>query len=240
MGPNTPSSDAGLHPLMNSRHLALELAPAQWSLLLRDASSQSLTLASGRLEERQQRTLRVERLGVRLALTLDGRQLWAGKSPDSASLARTGVLGLRLDPYSHVVVGRFQIQGAPKPARMSFLWTEALLGAGESPADWTEARDARFRYGLGAVSKADAARAKWNIVGSGLTLWSPRGPTYGTVEVRVDGRTVATLGLHADAPIRSEPVWSVADLPDTFHALVLTAKSGCLPLDCLEVAGGSQ
>ena len=238
LGPNTPSSDASLHPLMNTRHLALELAPAQWSLLRQEASGQAQTLASGRLDQRRKRTLRAERQNDRLAFTLDGRELWVGRLPASEGLTSTGVLGLRLDAHSHVVVERFRLQGAPKPARLSFLWTEALLGAGESPADWSETRDAGFRYGSGAASKAASARAKWNIIGRTLTLWSPRGPAYGSVEVRVDGRSATTLELHAAREISSTPVWSVTDLADTFHAVVLVAKSGRIPVDCLEVTSG--
>jgi hypothetical protein len=235
LGPNTPSSDATLHPLMNTRHLALELAPRQWRLLRQEVTGQSETLASGKLEERQRRSLRVEHQARRLAVNLGGRELWGGQLPAGGNPAATGVLGLRLDPNSHVVVEHFQIEGTPKPARMSFLWTEALLGAGESLADWTEISGAGFRYASGAVSKVASARVKWNIIGHGLQLWSPRGPGYGSAEVRVDGRLCATLDLHADQEIRSQPVWSVADLPDTFHALVLAAKSGHIPVDCLEV-----
>jgi hypothetical protein len=239
LGPNTPSSDATLHPLMNTRHLALELAPQQWRLLRQEVSGQSETLASGKLEEGRQRTAQVQRQAGRLAIKLGGQELWAGRLPASENPLSSGVMGLRLDPNSHVAVERFRIEGTPKPARMSYLWTEALLGAGESPADWAESSDARFRYASGVVSKAPAARAKWNIIGGGLELWSPRGPGYGSVEVRVDGRVAATLDLHADQEVSSKPVWSATDLPDNFHAVVVVAKSGLIPLDCLEVTTGA-
>jgi hypothetical protein len=239
VGPNTPSSDATLHPLMNTRHLALELAPEQWRLVRNDASGQSETLASGKLDQGQRRTLRIQRRDGRLAVNLDRRELWTGLLPAGDSPANTGVLGLHLEPNGHLAVERFRIEGTAKPAHMSFLWTDALLGAGESPADWTENTDAVFRFGSGVVSKLLSAWAKWNIVGHSLQLWSPRGPGYGSVKVRVDGKVAATLDLHTDEQVRSQPVWSVAGLPDTFHAVVLVAKSGLLPVDCLEATTGA-
>ncbi len=121
---------------------------------------------------------------------------------------------------------------------MSFLWTEALLGAGESSADWRETQEASFRYGAGTVSKTTTARAKWNVIGHSLTWWSPRGPEYGTVEVRVDGRTAATLNLNAERTFHSQPVWSLTGLPDRYHTVVLLSKSGLMPVDSLEVAVG--
>ena len=160
LGPNAPSSDASLHPLTNTRYLALELAAAGWSLLLQDACGQSQTFASGKLDERRQRSVQVQRQNDRLAVTLDGRELWAGRLPANEISPGTGVLGLRLETDSRVVVDRFRLKGAPQPAGMSFLWTEALLGAGESLGDWDETRDLCFRYGSGAVSKLATARAK--------------------------------------------------------------------------------
>ena len=77
-----------------------------------------------------------------------------------------------------------------------------------------------------------------NVVGRNRQLWSPRAPGFGSVEVRVDGRIAATLDLRADTETNSQPVWSLAGLADTSHAVVLVAKSGRLPVDCLEVTSG--
>lgn len=240
LGPSAPASDATLHPLMNTRYLALELASGQWRLLRQTAAGQGEMLASGPLDQRPRRTLRVQRQEGRLALAVDGRALWAGRPPSGESPGLAGALGLRLDEDSHAFVERFRIAGKSKPACWSYLWTEALLGAGESPADWTESREGSFRYSSGVVSKLPEARAKWNIAGGGLRLWSPRGPNYGSAELRVDGRVVATLDLHADQEVNSQPVWSQADLPDTFHAVVLAVKAGRVPVDCLEATTGAS
>ncbi|MCL5096151.1 MAG: hypothetical protein M1608_01180 [Candidatus Omnitrophica bacterium] len=238
LGPNTPSSDASLHPLMNTRHLALKVDPTQWSLLRQEPAGQSRTIASGPLDEGQDRILHAERRKNRLAIRLDGRERWAGPLPATESPDPSGVLGLRVEANSHVVVDRFRLQGTPKPARMNFLWTEALLGAGESPEDWSETSNPSFRYGSGVVSKGMTARAKWNVIGHAFTLWSPRGPGYGSVEVRVDGRIAATLDLHAAREISSQPVWAATYSCDTYHTVCLAAKSGHIPVDCLEVTSG--
>ncbi len=238
LGPNTPSSDATLHPLMDSRYMALELAPAQWRLLRRGPSGESEALASGRLKLQEPQTVQLQRQKDRLTIMQDGKVLWAAPFPGNQSSPGTGVLGLRLAAHSHLVVDQFRIQGAPIAASLSFLWTEAVLGAGESSADWSAVQDGTFRYQSGAVSKSNAARAKWNLFGQAITLWSPRGPDYGKVEVRLDGRAAVMLDLHADSAVNSQTVWSVSDLPDTFHAVVLVPKSGRMPLDCLEVMTG--
>jgi hypothetical protein len=75
------------------------------------------------------------------------------------------VLGIAVEPHSHLVVEQFAIQGKPQPAAINYLFTEAILGAGGSGKDWQELRGPKFRYGLAAVSKAPGARVKWNVEG---------------------------------------------------------------------------
>jgi len=237
---NRPASDATLHPLMNTRHLALELAPGGWGLLARDVAGRTNLLASGKLDPAAARRLRLVRRDGRFALECAGKPLWSGPAAEFEGIEATGVLGLWVAPNSSLVVDRFQIEGRPKPARMSFLWTEGLLGAGESPADWEERTGPEFRFASGVVSKLAAARVKWNVVGCDLRLWSPRGPDFGSAQLLVDGRAVATLDFHADKPVGSQPVWSMAGMPDTPHAVVLTVASGQVPVDCLEVGNAPR
>ncbi|MCX6926156.1 MAG: hypothetical protein NT154_23555, partial [Verrucomicrobia bacterium] len=118
---------------------------------------------------------------------------------------------------------------------LNFLYTEALLGAGASPSDWQELRGPEFRYGLAAVAKTQAARIKWNVEGRLLTLWSPRGPSFGKALVKVDGRVLANLDLHEERLTPSQPVWKSPRLKTGFHAVVLTATDGTLVVDSLEV-----
>ena len=235
LGPNQPTSDATLHPLANTRHVALQLAPGCWSPLRRDATGHTQELGSGPLREGPGHNVRVKRDGKQTTIKLDGREVWSGQFPASEDLPPNGVLGVRVEKDTHLAVERFRIKGEPDPARMVFMHTEALLGAGASPGHWGECSDAGFRYGVGAASKAERARAKWNVIGSGLRLWSPRGPGYGAIEVRLDGRAAARIDLHSDQAAPSEPVWTATGLADTYHAVVLVAEAGRAPLDCLEV-----
>jgi hypothetical protein len=96
-------------------------------------------------------------------------------------------------------------------------------------------RRPEFRYGLAAVAKQAGARVKWNVEGRRFTLWSPRGPEFGKVQIKVDGRAVAAVDLRAERLASSEPVWSSARLKDGPHAVVLTATNGRLIVDSLEV-----
>ena len=140
-----------------------------------------------------------------------------------------------VEPHSHLSVETFRVSGQPTPAHLTYLYSEALLGAGENPANWQERPDAIFRYGIGSVSRRENARVKWNVVGRRMALWSPRGPEFGQAEVLFDGLVAGAIDLHLEQPAASKIVWISATLRDGFHAIVLRAKAGRLPVDCLAV-----
>ncbi len=235
LGPNAPTSDATLHPLSNTRHLGLELASGQWRLCRFDTVESATVVASGKFLDQTRLRLKVKRVEDRLTIELNHRELWSGQPQALTGASDLGLLGWRVEANSHLTVEKFSIQGEPAAGRTMFLQTEALLGAGAAPGDWDQVEGQQFRFGSGALSRTSGARAKWNVIGTGLRIWSPRGPHYGTLEVLVDGRVAATLDLHSTVANDSAPLWEVNDLPGTFHAVAVTAQSGRVPLDCLEV-----
>ena len=183
-------------------------------------------------------TVTVERKpGGETSLSVDGHPVWTGELPPRRA-AGLSVLGIAVEPHSHLVVEQFAIQGKPQPSAINYLFSEAMLGAGGSGNDWQELRRPEFRYGLGAVSKIPGARVKWNVEGRQFTLWSPRSPEFGQAQVKVDGRLLAKLDLHAARLIPSQPVWKSPRLKDGPHAVGVTATNGLLVVDSLEVLGG--
>ena len=145
------------------------------------------------------------------------------------------MLGIVVEPHSHLVAEQFTIQGKPQSSTLNYLFTEAILGAGGGAKDWQELRGLEFRYGLAALSKVPGARVEWNVEGRQFTLWSPRGPEFGKMQIKVDGRVLANLDLHAEHLTPSEPVWKSPRLKDGPHAVVLSAADGLLAVDSLEV-----
>ncbi|MCX6895467.1 MAG: hypothetical protein NTZ16_08240 [Verrucomicrobia bacterium] len=229
LGPNRPVAGAVLHPLSVTRHQAVEFSPAGWRIIEVDALGKTTTLASG-IEQAGKVTVDRRANGA-TTLTLDGKLVWKGMM----NVGR-GAIGLLAEAKSCIAVEHFKVTGNSAPGVFSYLHTEAWLGAGENPAKWVEKKDPRFRFGIGAVRRDGDGRAKWNFPGRGFTLWSPKGPDYGMVEIRVDGAVVATVDLHANQAQSSQPVFSKTGLTSSFHAVVLQPKSGRLVVDSLDVS----
>jgi hypothetical protein len=127
------------------------------------------------------------------------------------------------------------LPGKPQPAAINYLNTEAILGAGANAKGWQELHGPEFRCGLAAVAKALGARVKWNDAGRQFTLWSPFGSEFGKAQVKLDGRVLASLDLHAERLTSSQPVWKSPRLKDSPCAVVLTATEGLMVVDSIEV-----
>jgi len=233
LGADAPRSDATLHPLCRTSHYALRLAADGWRLERADTAGAQSTLAQGAWPgaEPQRLSLRHAEDGTFTA-TADGLTLWTG-----TFTLEEGRLGLLVEPSSWVSVSRFEVAGQALPTWLPWLYTEALLGAGQSMTDWEERRDPCLRYGVGAISRKDGARAKWNFHGTGLRLWLPRGLVEGRTRVALDGDLLAELDLSADSPQPSAPLLCRSGLADGYHTLIVEAERGGLVVDVLETLG---
>ncbi|MBI3849307.1 MAG: hypothetical protein HY298_03295 [Verrucomicrobia bacterium] len=236
LGPNVPQSDATLHPLMRSHYRGVELAPDGWRIVMVNKPGEETTLASGRVTNSSLWNFTLEhRANGDTRLLANDRILWEERNRVLEDEPAPGALGLMVEPHSHLSVEQFRVSGQPTSAKLYYLYTEALLGAGENQANWQERRESAFRHGVGVLSRRENARVKWNVVGRRMALWSPRGPEFGRVEVLVDAHSAGEIDLHAEQPATSQVVWTSATLRDGFHAIVMRAKAGLLPVDCLEV-----
>ena len=236
LGPNLPQSDATLHPLAKTRFHAVQLSPPGWKVVRVDEQGRSQTLASGASTGQADWQLNLRRSpDGSVTLRSAGKELWTSLPDASAASVEPGAIGFWVEPHTHLSVEKFQIEGKPLPANLSYLGMEALLGAGENLANWHERTGPEFRHGIGLVAKKPQARVKWNVTGQRLTLWSPKGPDFGEAEIRVDGELAAVVNLYAEKPEPSQPVWSSKKLPGSFHAVVWVARTGLLPVDSLQV-----
>mgnify|MGYP005834934107 CR=1 FL=1 len=229
LGPHAPRSNAMIHPLAMPRGGGLRLRHDGWEVVQRVGGEAERVLAAGACPEADRRTLRLVVQDGRASMALDGTALWAG-----AVAAGAGTLGVLVERNSWLAMRRFVVQGVARPAILTWLYQEALLGAGQDLRDWEEITSPLFRHGIGAVHRGEGGRAKWNAAGSEFTLWSPKGPDYGTVEVLVDGRLVGHVALYAPCVAPSAPVLDVAGLSDGRHAVVVRGITGRLVVDSLD------
>ncbi len=226
-------ADGRADPIGWTRQNAVELSAEAWRVLEVSESTEPAgvrVLAKGTLGADVRRTLSlaVGQEGA-VELALDGARVFQGRAA-----ARTGPLGLILEPGTHVGVARFAVTGVPLPAVHTWLAREAFSGAGADEARWRVVASPAFRFGTGFISRAPGERLKWNFRGKGFRLWLPRGPEYGSMEARIDGVPAGKVDAHASVEGPSSVVLAREDLEDGFHALVLRGSGGLMPVDCLE------
>ena len=72
-------------------------------------------------------------------------------------------------------------------------------------------------------------------MGKGVTIWAPKGPDFGKVEVSIDGNYTNFIDLYAASEVKSSPVFSLNKLVPGFHAAVLKGTSGHLVIDSVDI-----
>ncbi len=236
LGPDEPRSDASLHPLSRTRYQALELSEARWRIVTADAKGEISVAAEGSYAARTKTLATLQWSEAdQLSLQLGGANVWEG-----LFAASSGAFGLLLEPSSHVRVSKFAIDGDLGPATRRYLWSEGILSAAQLATAWEVVKEnPNFTYRLGAVSVADSVAAKWNIEGTRIAVFAPRGPEFGRARLYIDGQHVIDIDYTAAAPESSALRFEKDGLEAGRHTVRLESKQGRIPLDVLEVSGGS-
>lgn len=231
LGPDAPRSDAATDAAHLRGYMALQFGDDGTCSVVRvdDAGARTVSAKASFTPGAPVRA-GVEAAADRTRVTLGDAVIY-----EATEGTEPGSPGWIVGPRGWVRARRFSATGSSDAGRCVYLSGEALLGAGQQAADWEfRVADAAFRFGTGVVSSVEDARAKWNVVGAGLTLYAPRGPEYGRARVTVDGAMTEEIDLHAEEPAASEIVYG-ALFDYGLHTLVIEPIAGRVPVDCLEV-----
>ncbi len=232
LGPDRHASDATLHALAGADCFAWEWHGGGWRLLQVAANGQPQELAGGSWAgPADPLEVRVDSAGGTCLLAA-GVTLWSGMTT-----AKTGHIGLWVEPHSRLEVTTFAVAGAGRPGVMRWHWLDAFLATGVLAAEWEARPDPRSPCGEIAVCREPGGRLKWNFHGTGVRWWAPRGPELGRVRLRLDGMDCGEVDLHAPEPQPAGAVFAREGLADGGHALVLETVTGRLATAGLEVLG---
>ena len=229
LGANAARSNASIHPQSLTRYSGLRLSEKEWTLLSVDEKGTESVLASGQAATSGAK-IRVERGEGESVLTINDSEVWRGAQPKVPG--QTGVL---MAAHSHALVHQFEVSGESERSPLSYLYTDALLGAAQRMDDWEVVASGNWRFGEGVVSRAPGVRAKWNFRGTDVHLWCPKGPAFGTAEVFLDGVSKGLVDCHADTEAPSSPVLKVRAGEVGPHALVIVPSGTGFPLDSIDV-----
>lgn len=232
LGPDEPRSDASLHPLMKTRYHALELSEGRWRLVDVNDAGEIAAIAEGECTQDESTPVKLDWNEADIAsLHLGEAKVWEGPLP-----AASGAFGLLLEPNSHARVSKFVIEGELAPATRRYLWTEGVLSAAQQAKDWEVVQGhPQFTDGVGAISVAKGASAKWSVEGTRISLVAPRGPDLGKAKLYIDGELAAELDFVSKEWEPSAPRFEKTDLAPGRHAVRLESGEGRIPLDILEV-----
>lgn len=231
LGPDRPTSGSTLHPLMRTRQEGIELTPAEWRIFRAGTRGPRVVMASGPLTAPAKTINVIWSPDGTAAVGVNDFRVWNGKLT-----AGPGAPGLWTEAHSHAHVSRFAVAGKLRTVPVTWLHTEGLLDAAQNKADWKDHEDdANYRFGVGVSSSKPGIFMKWNIEGSGFTLWGPKGPKGGVADVFVDGARAGVVSFFAPDPLPSGSAYALNGLDPGPHAVRIQPQFGEIPMDSLDV-----
>lgn len=229
LGPSYPNADSEPHALTRTDRMELRINGSTWELLTIDATGVVSSLGHGECDENPSSIHLGMQQPERSSITIDGQMVWLKHLP-----LTDGRIEIVAEHGTILKVDHCRITGEESTAVETWLASDAIAGAGEVWGQWREAKDENFRYGTGYTSILPGARAKFNIIGSAVALYAPKGPEYGRCEVCIDGEVMAEMNLHAPNAQHSAVVFR-KELEAGRHSVAIVALEGVVPCDCFEV-----
>jgi len=208
----------------------IEISQTNWRIKYHDGE-QIQTLDSGNVQLGSGiNNLQFRKENDAYLLSINGQECQKGGFD-----ADPGVIGIMLDSHSYLFATHFEVKGRQTKDKIVYGFKEALLNSGNLNNDWEFMNEPWFKYGHGAISKQNSGFAKWNFEGTGVEIFLPKGPVFGSVIVYIDGLKAGKIDLKNDQFLNSSVVFKSKPLKRGSHAVYVEIEDGRLPLDCIEV-----
>ncbi|WP_382306876.1 X2-like carbohydrate binding domain-containing protein [Herbiconiux sp. UC225_62] len=130
------------------------------------------------------------------------------------------LVGLSHDGTALTAGTDYDVSGSTVTIRAGYL---AGLAVGDTAIDFAFRGDLHDDVDATTV---DGDSVSFAFHGTGVSWIGPTGPDQGTVEVRIDGATVATVDTHSDARLTAQPLFTSAALKDGDHTITVVKTSG--------------
>ena len=233
LGPNRSSSDSFPHRKCLACYSAVRITDEEVSLVSVDKDGKALchfkyTVSANNM------TVRLARRDDTVAVYLDDTKIGSAAIPQGVQKP----LALIAHQFSMLSCDLFSVEGERFPYVLRYNCHDALLGAGQRLGDWTAVQSGMFICEEGFVGSGNV-KAKWNIIGDGVTVYSPKSPDYGVAAVWIDGYFYASVDLYCSQCTQSAPVCIVKDLVYGRHSVLLKPYMGSIAIDCIEVTGNA-
>jgi hypothetical protein len=231
LGPDAPSSNNRIHPLMLSDQKRIEISGNKWELIQSDGKNRQTSIASGEFTRKDTCKIRFGFSNNKRSLNINGNEVWSGESAE-----RGGHIGLCCEDHSYVDIFSFLVQGKAIDSSFGYLYTELLQGAGNRMSSWSVIQnDSLYTYGIGAETAVPGTRVKLNFTGSRFTVYSPKKPVFGKLKLTVDGGEGVILDTRSDRPSKSAPIYQSGELPAGRHAVVMESVDRVMGVDYVRV-----
>ena len=230
IGPDKHGSDASPHEQTLSSYYAMILEDSGgFRFIKKKYTSEEQLLFFGKSEQKIN-SVSIVKKGDSAAVFINGK----GVGQATIQTIAPNPIAIIAHEFSVLNCSKFEIDGDRLPYKLKYSSLEAILNAGQLLENWKEDTTFDF-YTTEHLTGRGNVRAKWNIIGGGFCLYSPKSPKLGIMEISLDGKPlgIATLTSYEDEP--SQPVFTAESLEFGRHCVEVKPHFGLIAIDIIEV-----
>lgn len=232
LGPDKHDSDASPHKQSLSSYYALVLKETnEYKLIYKDQFAKEDVLFDGSCEGKI-KSVTIAKSNETVDIIMNGKNV-AGAGIRTSSKNPIAIVA---HEFSVLNCAKFEIEGERLPYILKYNSHDAILNAGQAIQNWDDEKTLDFHADEHFTGEGKV-KAKWNIIGNKFSVYSPKSPKLGVMEIWVDGCLFGTANLNSAVDELSKPVYSVVSLEQGNHSVELRPFTGKIAVDILEVEG---
>ncbi len=230
LGLNTHSSDATLHRQTLTSYYSVTLDESgNCKFIKKDKLGNETVIESAKTESPAE-NIRIENVRGNIRIFINKKCLIEQQTEISSARP----IAIIAHEFSILNCSSFKVSGEMFECRYKLNSYDAIMGGGQVLSDWEKYTDSECISEDVYISDKNVF-AKWNFIGKGFQIYSPKGKKFGAVEIWVDGYFYSTINLYSDESRNSDVIYSIRDLKNGRHCVVLRPKSGCIAVDTIEI-----
>lgn len=230
LGPDKHGSDASPHKQSLSSYYAILLEDTgDYRFVKKVDDSGEQILFRGKSKTRIGR-LRIEKNKRSIQVIINGEI--AGRT--AIQTDKPNPIAIIAHEFSVLNCSLFEIEGEKHPYKLKYNSLDAILNAGQRMENW-QVDDALAFFSKEKFTGQGEIRAKWNIIGNGFCVYSPKSPDLGIMEISLDAKTLGTALLTSAENEPSQPVFTAETIGYGRHCVEVRAHTGLIAIDIIEV-----
>jgi hypothetical protein len=232
LGPNMHCSDAEPHRQSLSSYYSVVLnQDGRYKFIRKDKDSHETVVFDGKNQGRI-KNIRIVNNSSQCLVFINNSK--AGEA--EVRITEPNPVTIIAHEFTVLSCTKFEMEGMQYPYRLRYNSLEAILNAGRLINEFKRDESLHFMTDECYTTEGEVS-VKWNFIGDGFCIFSPKSPDLGAMEIWLDGTFITTVSLYSVMKASSQIVFTSHSLEFGRHCVQIKPHTGRIAVDVFECRG---